>query len=84
MKLAEAIVKACDQRGIKAEVHEDYSASWMRGRKTTGVVITNADLAQVVTAVVANPQFFIEGELPRFDVKDNLLFGTFRQSLILY
>jgi hypothetical protein len=38
MKLAEAIVKACEQRGVRAEVQENYSASWMRGRKTTGVV----------------------------------------------
>jgi hypothetical protein len=84
MKLAEAIVKACEQRGVRAEVQENYSASWMRGRKTTGVVISNADLAQVITAVIASPQFFIEGEVPSFDIKDNLLVSTFRQSLILY
>ncbi|MBE0597919.1 MAG: hypothetical protein IH614_11675 [Desulfuromonadales bacterium] len=84
IELVEAIVKACEQRGVKAELQENYSPSWMRGRKTTGVVISNADLAQVITAIIANPRFFVEGELPKFDIKDNLLVSTFRQSLILY
>ena len=84
IKLAEAIVKACEQKGVSAELQENYSASWMRGRKTTGVVLSNGDLAQVITAVIANPQLFIQGELPRFDLKDNLRVSTFRLSLILY
>jgi hypothetical protein len=84
IKLAEAIVKACEQNGVRAELQENYSASWMRGRKTIGVVISNGDLTQVITAVIANPQFFIEGELPKFDIKDTLRVSTFRLSLILY
>jgi hypothetical protein len=84
IKLAEAIVEACGKNGIRAVLQENYSASWMRGRKTTGVVIVEGDLAQVVTAVIANPHFFIDGELPRFDIKNNLCVSTFRLSLILY
>lgn len=84
LKLAEALVAACGQHGVRAGVHENYSASWMRGRKTTGVVIVEGDLAQVVTAVMANPHFFIEGELPKFDIKNNLSVSPFRLSLILY
>ena len=84
IKLAEAIVKSCELYGIRAELQENYSASWMRGRKTTGVVVPNGDLAQVITAVIANPQFFIEGESPKFDIKDTLRITTFRLSLILY
>jgi len=84
IKLAEVIVEACGLNGVKAELKENYSASWMRGRKTTGVVIVEGDLAQVVTAVIANPHFFIDGELPRFDIKNNLCVSTFRLSLILY
>jgi len=84
IKLAEAIVEACGKNGIRAVLQENYSASWMRGRKTTGVVIVEGDLAQVVTAVIANPHFFIDGELPRFNIKNNLCVSTFRLSLILY
>jgi hypothetical protein len=84
MKLAEAIVEACIAHGVKATVQENYSASWMRGRKTTGVVIVEGDLAQVVTAVIANPLFFIDGEVPKFDIKNNLSVSPFRLSLILY
>lgn len=84
IKLAEAIVEACRQNGVRAVLQENYSASWMRGRKTTGVVIVEGDLAQVVTAVIANPHFFIEGELPKFDIKNNLRVSAFRLSLILY
>lgn len=84
IQLAEAIVNACEKKGVKVELQKNYSASWMRGRKTTGVVISNGDLTQVITAIIANPQFFVEGELPRFDIKENLLVTTFRQSLILY
>lgn len=84
IKLAEAIVEACGQNGVKAALQENYSASWMRGRKTTGVILVAGDLAQVVTAVIANPHFFIEGELPKFDIKDKLFVSPFRLSLILY
>lgn len=83
-KLAEAIVEACEQRGVDAKLQENYSASWMRGRKTTGVVIPGGDLTQIVTAVLASPQLFIDRELPRFDIKENLSVSPFRLSLILY
>jgi hypothetical protein len=83
-KLAEAIVEACGQKGVRAVLQENYSASWMRGRKTTGVVIVEGDLAQVVTAVIANPHLFIDGELPKFEINNNLCVSTFRLSLILY
>jgi hypothetical protein len=84
IELAEAIVEACQQKGVKAALQENYSASWMRGRKTTGVVIEGGDLAQVVAAVIANPQLFMDGELPKFDIKENLCVSPFRLSLILY
>jgi hypothetical protein len=84
IELAETIVAACGQSGVKAEVKEDYSASWMRGRKTTGVVIQGGDLTQVVTAVIANPHLFVEGEAPKFDLKKQLSVSPFRLSLILY
>jgi hypothetical protein len=54
IELAEVIVEACVQNGVKAEVQKNYSASWMRGRKTTGVVIVEGDLALVLTAIIAN------------------------------
>jgi hypothetical protein len=84
IKLAEAIVEACGQHGVSAVLQENYSASWMRGRKTTGVVIVGGDLAQVVTAIIANPHFFIDGELPKFNIKNNLSVSPFRLNLILY
>ncbi len=84
IELAKAILKACEQNGVSAELQENYSASWMRGRKTTGVVVLNGDLGQVLTAVIANPQFFIEGQSPKFAIKENLRISTFRLSLILY
>jgi hypothetical protein len=84
IELAETIVEACTQKGVKAELQENYSASWMRGRKTTGVVISDGDLAQVVGAVIASPHLFIEGESPRFDIKNDLRVSPFRLSLILY
>jgi hypothetical protein len=83
-RLAEAIVAACGQHGVKAVLQDNYSASWMRGRKTTGVVIVECDLAQVLTAVLANPHFFIDGELPKFDIQSNLCVSPFRLNLILY
>jgi hypothetical protein len=82
--LAEAIVEACRKNGVRAELHKDYSASWMRGRKTTGVVIVEGDFAQVVTAVIANAHLFVDGELPKFAIEDNLRLSPFRLSLILY
>ena len=84
IELAGAIVEACGRNGVRAALQENYSASWMRGRKTTGVVIVDGDLAQVITAVIANPHIFIEGESPKFDIKNKLCVSTFRLSLILY
>jgi hypothetical protein len=84
IKLAEAIVEACRQTGVKTELLENYSASWMRGRKTTGVVIVEGDLAHVVTAIIANAHLFVDGELPKFAIKDNLRLSPFRLNLILY
>jgi hypothetical protein len=83
-KLAEAIAEACSRNGVKTELRENYSASWMRGRKTTGVVIVEGDLAHVVTAIIANAHLFVEGELPKFAIKEKLRFSPFRLNLILY
>lgn len=82
--LAEAIVAACEKAGIGARVKENYSASWMRGRKTTGVVLQEGDLAQVLTAVIASPDLFMDNELPRFHIKESLRVSPFRLNLILY
>lgn len=84
LQLAEAIIEACAQKGVKTELQENYSPSWMRGQKTIGVVIENGDLAQVITAIISNPHLFIEGELPRFDIKNDLRASRFRLSLILF
>ena len=84
IELAHTIVTACEQHGVSAEVKEDYSPSWMRGRKTAGVVIQSGDLAQVVTAVIANSPLFIEGATPKFKIKQQLSASPFRLSLILY
>ena len=43
IKLAEAIVEACGQNGFKVELQKEYSAPWMRGRKTVGVEIAGGD-----------------------------------------
>ena len=84
IKLAEAIIGACEKSGIKAVLKEDYKPSWMRGRNTVGVVIISGDLAQVITAVIANPNFFIDDNLPKFDLKNNLLVSTFQINQIIY
>lgn len=84
IELAEAIVAACHRQGVRAAVEPDYSASWMRGHKTTGVVLTDGDLAQVISAVVANPQLFIEEDSPKFAGAESLRVSPFRLSLILY
>ena len=84
IKLAEVIVEACGLNGVKAELKENYSASWMRGRKTTGVVIVEGDLALVLTAIIANAHLFVDGELPKFAFKEKLRFSPFRLNLILY
>ena len=83
-KLAEAIVEACRQNGVKAEIKDNYSASWMRGRSTTGVVITDGDLAQFLTAIIAQANLFVEGQLPKFSIKKSLSLSPFKLSLILY
>jgi hypothetical protein len=56
----------------------------MRGQKTAGVELADGDLAQVVAAVISNPQLFIEGESPKFDIEVDLRVSPFRLSLILY
>ena len=84
LQLAEAIVEACSRNGVKTELRENYSASWMRGRKTAGVVILEGDLAQVVTAILAEAPLFVEGELPKFAIKNQLRLTPFRLNLILY
>ena len=83
-KLAEAIIEACIQNGVKAEIKDNYSASWMRGRKTTGVVIIDGVLAQFLTAVIANANLFVDGQLPKFSIKKSLSLSPFKLSLILY
>ena len=83
-KLAEAIVEACMQNGVKAEIKDNYSASWMRGRNTTGVVIIDGDLAQFLTAIIANANLFVDGQLPKFSIKKSLSLSPFKLSLILY
>jgi len=84
IELAEVIVEACAQNGVKAEVKKNYSASWMRGRKTTGVVIVGGDLAQIVAAIIASAHLFVDGELPKFAMDNSLRVSPFRLSLILY
>lgn len=84
IKLAETIVEACTQNDVKTEIIEDYSPSWMRGKKTTGVVIVNGDFAQIISAIVANAHLFVDGELPKFSIKNKLCLSSFRLSLILY
>lgn len=84
IELAEAIVEACRRSGVRATLEENYSASWMRGRKTAGVALADGDLARVVTALVANPQLFIDADAPKFDNPEGLRVGQFRLSLILY
>ena len=83
-KLAEVIVAACLQNGVKAEMKENFSASWMRGRSTTGVVILDGDLAQFLTAIIANAHLFVDGQLPKFSIKEKLSLSPFKLSLILY
>ncbi|WP_027715811.1 hypothetical protein [Desulfuromonas sp. TF] len=82
--LAEAIIEACSRNGVRTELRENHSASWMRGRKTTGVVIVEGDLALVLTAIIANAHLFVDGELPKFAIKETLRFSPFRLNLILY
>lgn len=84
IELAEAIVEACAQNGIKVELQKEYSASWMRGRKTAGVEIVGGDLTKVIASIVNNPHFFIEGKSPRFDIKHDLSVSPYRLSLILH
>jgi len=84
IELAESIVEACGQNGVKVELQKRYSPQWMRGRKTVGVEIVGGDLTKVITSIVNNPHFFIEGESPKFDIKNDLNVSPFRLSLILY
>jgi len=83
-KLAEAIVEACIQNGVKAEIKDNYSASWMCGRSSTGVVIVDGDLAHFLTAIIANAHLFADGQLPKFSIKNRLSLSPFKLSLILY
>ena len=84
IKLAEAIVEACEKNDVKAEIKDNYSASWMRGRNTTGVVIVDGDIAQFFTAIIANAHLFVEGQIPKFSIKNRLSLSPFKLSLILY
>ena len=84
IELAEAIVEACMKNGVKAELKENYSASWMRGSSTTGVLITEGDLAKFFTAIIENAHLFVDGQLPKFSMKNKLSLSTFRLGLILY
>jgi len=84
LNLAEAIVAACNQSGVRAELKKDYSASWMRGRQTAGVVITDGDLAKFITALIANADLLVDGEVPRFSIDSKLNLSPYRLSLILY
>ena len=84
IELAEAIVCACEKSGIKAVLKQDYKPSWMRGQTTVGVVIISGDLAQVITAIIANPHVFINDNTPKFCLKNNLLVSTFQINQIIY
>jgi len=82
--LAEALVAACRRQGVRVELEENYSAAWMRGSKTAGVVLVDGDLAQVVAAIIANPQLFVEADASKFPCADGLRVSQYRLSLILY
>lgn len=84
LNLATAIVEACTLKGVKAELKKDYSASWMRGKQTAGVVITDGDLAKFITAIIANAHLLVDGEVPRFSIESKLNLSPYRLSLILY
>jgi hypothetical protein len=84
IELAKAIVEACEKGGVKAEFKENYSASWMRGSSTTGVLITDGDLAKFLTAIIENANLFVDGQLPKFSMKNRLSLSSFRLGLILY
>lgn len=84
LELAEAIVEACAQSGVRTELQKEYSASWMRGRRTVGVEVVGGDLTKVITSIIANPHLFTEGELPKFAINNDLCVSPFRLSLILY
>lgn len=84
IELAEAIVEACGQNGVRVELQKKYSASWMRGRKTAGVEIVGGDLTKVITSIIANPQFFLKDDEAKFEIKDDLYVSPYRLSLILY
>ena len=82
--LAEAIVEASVKNGIKAEIKKNYSASWMRGSSTDGVVITDGDFAKFLTAIIANADLFVEGQAPKFPLTNGLSLSPYRLGLILY
>lgn len=84
LELAETIVEACELNGVRVELKKNYSASWMRGKKTTGVVILDGDLAQVLAAIISKAQLFTDDGLAKFEIKNKLFFSPFRLSLILY
>ena len=84
IELAEAILQACIQGGVKAEIKENYSASWMRGTSTNGVVITDGDFAKLLTAILCNANLFVDGQSPKFSIKNVLSLSPYRLSLILY
>ena len=91
-KLAETLVQVCENNGMDVSLRESYSGRGMYGKDTTGVVINDGDVQDILIAVINNATSFIAEEHDpvflyikeaKFTVH-NLKVDTMGRGIILY
>jgi len=92
MKLAETLVQVCEDQGLDVKLYESYSGRSMYGRETTGVVIFEGDIQDILRAVINNATCFIAEEsepVEFFDLSEMFTVNNFKvdsmgKGIILY
>lgn len=61
-KLAETLVQVCEDDGLDVSLRESYSGRGMYGDDTVGVVLRDADVTDILKAVINNATCFVAEE----------------------
>lgn len=82
MKLAETLVQVCEDEGLDVKLYESYSGRSMYGRETTGVVIHEGDVQDILRAVINNATCFIA--VSEMFTVNNFKVDSMGKGIILY
>jgi len=92
LKLAETLVQVCEDEGLDVSLRESYNGRGMFDRTTTGVVLNDGYVQDILRAVINNATCFIADEdepVEFYDLSEIFSVGSFRtdsmgKGMILY